>query len=420
MLAPISLDGASFRYYVNLKQDYTNVNKNLSFLRVAAFIAISALVISASYTVGWLSNLDLASNNDEWPEFQVFWEAWHLVEENFYGELPSPQTTTYAAVRGALGALNDPYTIFVEPQSRQIEKDDLHGCFGGIGAWLSQAEDGSVVLTPMRDSPAMRAGVQEGDVLVQVDDILVTPEMSLQDVQVLIRGPVGSQVGLTIRRQGVAELVVLTITREEIVTPSVTWQMVEDQAGMGYIRIMRFTERTPQELQEALTELKGQGMTRLILDLRDNGGGLLTEAIQVTGQFIDGGVVLYERRRNAPEKAYEAQGEGMARDVPLVVLVNGGTASAAEIVAGALQDHQRGPLIGERTFGKGSVQFIYDLSDSSSLHVTSAQWFTPNRHQINGLGLSPDIEVPLTAEDREQGRDPQMEQAIAYLNDTAE
>ncbi|MBC7251286.1 MAG: S41 family peptidase [Anaerolineae bacterium] len=396
------------------------MNKNLSFLRVAAFIAISALVISASYTVGWLSNLDLASNNDEWPEFQVFWEAWHLVEENFYGELPSPQTTTYAAVRGALGALNDPYTIFVEPQSRQIEKDDLHGCFGGIGAWLSQAEDGSVVLTPMRDSPAMRAGVQEGDVLVQVDDILVTPEMSLQDVQVLIRGPVGSQVGLTIRRQGVAELVVLTITREEIVTPSVTWQMVEDQAGMGYIRIMRFTERTPQELQEALTELKGQGMTRLILDLRDNGGGLLTEAIQVTGQFIDGGVVLYERRRNAPEKAYEAQGEGMARDVPLAVLVNGGTASAAEIVAGALQDHQRGPLIGERTFGKGSVQFIYDLSDSSSLHVTSAQWFTPNRHQINGLGLSPDIEVPLTAEDREQGRDPQMEQAIAYLNDTAE
>ncbi len=420
MLAPLDLDNALFRCYVNLKQDYANVNRNPSFLRVATFIAISTLIISASYTVGWLSNLDLTHNNDEWPEFHVFWEAWRLVEENFYGELPSPQTITYAAVRGALSALNDPYTIFVEPQPRQIEKDDLHGSFGGIGAWLAQAEDGSVVLTPMHDSPAMRAGVQEGDVLVQVDDTPLTPAMSLQDVQVLIRGPVGSQVRLTIRRQGVAELVELTITREEIVTPSVTWQMIEDQAGMGYIRIMRFTERTPQELQEALTELKGQGMTRLILDLRDNGGGLLTEAIQVTGQFIDGGVVLYERRRNAPEKAYEAQGEGMARDVPLTVLVNGGTASAAEIVAGALQDYQRGPLIGERTFGKGSVQFIYDLSDGSSLHVTSAQWFTPNRHQINGQGLSPDIEVPLTNENREQGRDPQMEQAIAYLNDTVE
>jgi len=365
--------------------------------------------------MGTLSRSTWCRSSTKVPEFKIFWEAWSLVEKNFYGELPPPKTMTYAALRGALSALNDPYTTFVEPQPRQLEKDDLHGSFGGIGVWLSQAQDGSFVLSPMREGPAIRAGIQEGDVLLGVDDTPITPEMSLSDVQVLIRGPLGSEVRLTIRREGVPEPLILTVVREEIAIPSVTWRMVEDQPDMGYIKITRFTERTPQELKEALADLRDQGMVRLVLDLRDNGGGLLTEATQVASQFLNEGVVLYERRRNAEEKAYPVQKGGMARDVPLAVLINGGTASAAEIVAGALQDHERGPLIGERTFGKGSVQLIYDLSDGSSLHVTSAQWFTPNRHQINGQGLAPDIEVPLTDEDRTQGRDPQLERAIAYL-----
>jgi len=337
------------------------------------------------------------------------------VENDFYAELPDSKTMTYAALRGALSALNDPYTIFVEPQPRQLEKDDLHGSFGGIGVWLSQIPDGSFVLSPMRDSPAIRAGVQEGDVLLKVDDASITTEMTPSDVQVLLRGPVGSQVRLTVRRARTPEPLTLAIVREEIVTPSVTWRMIDGQPDVGYVKIDRFTERTPQELKDAIADLRNQGMARLVLDLRDNGGGLLTEATQVASQFLDEGVVLYERRRGAEEKTYQVQGNGVARDVPLVVLVNGGTASASEIVAGALQDHERGPLIGERTFGKGLVQLIYDLSDGSSLHVTSAQWFTPNQHQINGQGLTPDIEVSLTDEDRAQGRDPQLERAAAYF-----
>jgi carboxyl-terminal processing protease len=384
-------------------------------IHIAIFTVIAALVVSSSYWVGALSHSMPPQSPNEKTEFRVFWEAWHLVEENFYGELPPAKTMTYAALHGALRSLDDPYTTFVEPQSRQIEKDDLHGSFGGIGVWLSQAQDGSFVLSPMRDGPAVRAGTQDGDVLLGVDDTVITPEMSMSDIQTLIRGPVGSEVQLTIRREGTPESLTLTIVREEIVTPSVTWRMVENQPSMGYIKIARFTERTPGELEEAIAELRSQGMTRLILDLRDNGGGLLTEAIQVASQFLDEGVVLYERHRDAEGKSYPVQKGGSARDVPLVVLINGGTASAAEIVAGALQDHERGGLIGERTFGKGSVQFIYDLSDGSSLHVTSAQWFTPNWHQINGRGLTPDIEVPLTDENRTQGRDPQLERAIVYI-----
>ena len=391
------------------------MTRKLFSFRVVIFIAIAIFVVSGSYWMGTLSRSTWCQSSTKVPEFKIFWEAWSLVEKNFYGELPPPKTMTYAALRGALSALNDPYTTFVEPQPRQLEKDDLHGSFGGIGVWLSQAQDGSFVLSPMREGPAIRAGIQDGDVLLGVDDTPITPEMSLSDVQVLIRGPLGSEVRLTIRREGVPEPLILTVVREEIAIPSVTWRMVEDQPDMGYIKITRFTERTPQELKEALADLRDQGMVRLVLDLRDNGGGLLTEATQVASQFLNEGVVLYERRRNAEEKAYPVQKGGMARDVPLAVLINGGTASAAEIVAGALQDHERGPLIGERTFGKGSVQLIYDLSDGSSLHVTSAQWFTPNRHQINGQGLAPDIEVPLTDEDRTQGRDPQLERAIAYL-----
>lgn len=389
--------------------------RKLFSFRAAIFIAITVFVVSGSYWMGTLSRATWCQTPTKMPEFKIFWEAWSLVEKNFYGELPAPKTMTYAALHGALSALNDPYTTFVEPQPRQLEKDDLHGSFGGIGVWLSQAQDGSFVLAPMREGPAIRAGIQDGDVLLGVDDTTITPEMSLSDVQVLIRGPLGSEVRLTIRREGVPEPLVLTIVREEIAIPSVMWHMVEDQPGVGYVKIMRFTERTPQELEEALTELRDQGMVRLVLDLRDNGGGLLTEATQVASQFLNEGVVLYERRRNAEEKVYPVQKGGMARDVPLAVLINGGTASAAEIIAGALQDHERGPLIGERTFGKGSVQLIYDLSDGSSLHVTSAEWFTPNRHQISGQGLTPDIEVPLTDEDRTQGRDPQLERAIAYL-----
>jgi carboxyl-terminal processing protease len=388
-------------------------------IKVSIAVVLAFSVITASYAAGYGTHWWLNKDNpttEQADQFTVFWEAWHILEKDFYGQLPTAQQMTYGAIRGVLTTLGDPYTIFVEPKPRQLEKDDLRGSFGGIGAWVSKREDGAIVLKPMEDKPAQRAGILEGDVVIQVDDQEITPDMSLEDMILLIRGPVGSMVKLTISRADYPEPLVFEITREKVDTPTVSWRLLDEGQGLGYVSISLFTERTNEELETALKDLKAQEATRLILDLRNNSGGLLETSIDVASQFIPDGIVLYEQRRDQEEKSYPARRGGEATDISLVVLVNAGTASASEIVAGAIQDSGRGILIGESTFGKGSVQLVYDLSDQSSLHVTVAHWFTPNRHEITGNGLTPDIVVPLTEEDHAQDRDPQLDRAIAYFN----
>jgi carboxyl-terminal processing protease len=356
----------------------------------------------------------------EAEKFSVYWETWHLVEDKYYGDIPNDSTSVYGAIRGALGTLEDPYTIFVEPQPRALEKAELEGQFGGIGAFVSRGPEGEVVLIPMVDSPAETAGVQEGDVVLKVGETPLTPEMTTDEVVLLIRGEVDTQVTLTLERTGEAEPIVVVITRKVIETPSVEWRVLEEDPDTGYIRIRLFTGRTGRELERAIEDLREQNVTRLVLDLRDNGGGLLDAAVDVASQFLREGAVLYEDRRDQPEKLYSVKRGGLALDLPLVVLVNGGTASASEIVAGALQDYERGPLIGERTFGKGSVQMVYDLSDQSSLHVTVARWLTPDRQRIDGEGLVPDVEVISSEEERASGADPQLARAVAYLQQQKE
>ena len=383
------------------------------------------LAFAAGFGTNWYLvhqqfSADAAVTTQETPKpFDVFWEAWHILERDFYGGLPDDKQMTYSAIRGVITTLDDPYTSFVEPQPRELERHDLQGRFGGIGAWIHQQGPGTFVLSPMPDQPADRAGIQDGDILVAIDDIDITSETTLNDVLTMIRGPVDTVVHLTVRREGVDDLLTLGITRQEFEIPSVSWRLLEEDPTIGYVKLNLFSERTSDQLQEALSDLVSQGASRLILDLRDNGGGLLQTAIDVTSQFIGDGVVLYEQKRGDEEKFYVAEPMDLTVDLPLIVLVNGGTASASEIVAGAIQDLKRGVLVGEKTFGKGSVQLIYDLSDGSSLHVTAALWLTPNRHQIDGNGLVPDIAVSLTAEDRENGRDPQLEQAIQQLQQQA-
>nr|HID13741.1 S41 family peptidase [Anaerolineae bacterium] len=341
---------------------------------------------------------------------RVFWEAWDRIEQHFYGELPSPRERTYGAIRETLVLLNDPYTVFVEPQPRELERDQMRGAFGGVGVTLWRDAEGRMVLSPYPDSPAERAGVREGDILVAVDAEPITDETTVDDVRARLHGEVGTSVTLTISRPPTPPFD-LAIIREEIQVPSVTWHVLDQAPEIGYIHVEGFTERTGDEVVTAIQELRQVQITSLVLDLRDNSGGLIEPAVATASQFLRDGVVLYELSRDTQERTFPVRDGGIATDVPLVVLINGGTASAAEIVAGALQDHDRAPLIGESTFGKGSVQLIYDLSDGSSLHVTSAIWLTPDRHQIQGQGLVPDVYVP----PGDGPQDEQLDRAVAYL-----
>jgi carboxyl-terminal processing protease len=339
---------------------------------------------------------------------RIFWEAWYALEESFYGELPSPQTRTYGAIRGALAQLNDPYTIFLEPQPTTAERDRLAGAYGGIGADLWYDDSGAVVLSPYPDSPAATAGVRPGDLLLEIDHQTVAG-LTLNDIQTRLRGEVGSQVTLTLSRPPTPPFE-LTITRAEIRVPSLSYRLLEQNPSIGYLHITSFTAHTAEETQNAIAALLDGGATRLVLDLRDNGGGLIQPARDVADLFLDEGVLMFEVRRSSPEEVFYSRDGGPAADLPLVVLVNHSTASASEIVAGAIQARQRALLIGEPTYGKGSVQLIFPLSDGSSLHVTSALWLLPDHQPIAADGLLPDIVVAAA-----EGQDAPLERAIRYF-----
>ena len=386
----------------------------LSFRRVAGILFIG-LLIEAAFVAGLLlapsllpvSPLKLGSNPTG-----LYGEAWDAAERSFYGEVPSDTVRTYGAIRGMLQTYNDPYTAFFEPPATQQQSQQLAGKFGGIGSTVRRESDGRIVLSPYPDRPAAQAGVQEGDVLVKVDEHAITPDMNFDAISQLLRGEVGTQVTIGIQRQ--TESLTFTITRAEIAMPSVTWRVLSEAPSIGYVAISIFAQPTRDELVRAIDDVRSKGATRLILDLRDNGGGLLDSAVDVASQFVDGLVVI-EARRTGGDRDFKASATGAARDWPLIVLVNGSSASASEIVAGAIQDRQRGKLVGDQTYGKGSVQNVVPLSDGSSLHVTVAQWLTPNRRQITGKGLTPDVVVSRTPEDVVAGRDPQLAKAIEEL-----
>ncbi len=386
----------------------------LSFRRAAGILFIGIL-IEAAFVAGLLlapAILPVSPLKLGGSPTGLLGEAWDAAERSFYGQVPSDTVRTYGAIRGMIQTYNDPYTAFFEPPATQQQNQQLAGKFGGIGAMVRRETDGRIVLSPFPDQPAAKAGVQDGDVLAKVDTHAITPDMTFDAISQLLRGEVGTQVTIEVTRA--AQSLALTITRAEISVPSVTWRMLSEAPSIGYIAISIFAQPTKDELVRAIDDLRSKGATRLILDLRDNGGGLLDAAVDVASQFIDGTVVI-EARRTGGDRNFPANATGAARDLPLVVLVNGNTASASEIVSGAIQDQQRGKLIGDQTFGKGSVQNILPLSDGSSLHVTVAQWLTPNRRQITGKGLTPDIVVGRTSDDVNAGRDPQLAKAIEEL-----
>ncbi len=345
--------------------------------------------------------------------FDIFWEAWQIVEREYYGELPDPQQVTYGAIRGALQTLGDDYTSFIEPQIAHILREDASGTFEGIGALVRMNEhDRLEIVRPFEGQPADKAGLLPGDVIVAVDGVSIIGK-GIYEAIGLIRGPEGTQVTLTIERPGQEGSFDVTITRARIQIPIVETRMIGED--IAYIRLAEFSAQATQQLRAGLITLLRGNPRGLILDLRDNPGGFLREAVDVADEFLPEGVILIERSSDGKTETYRSTDAGLAQDIPLVVLINAGSASASEIVAGAIQDRGRGILVGEKTFGKGSVQLSHQLSDGSELRVTVARWFTPNDRAIHGVGLEPDVPVEITREDMTAGRDPQLDRAVELL-----
>jgi len=387
--------------------------KSSIFRRVSGVLFIS-LAVGLGYVAGLLTpTLTQSAGSTNPSATALIGEAWQLVDGHFFGTLPPTPTRTYAAIRGMLSALNDQYTVLIEPPATRLEADQLRGQFGGIGADLRRDAEGHTLLTPYPDGPVAQAGVIEGDELTAIDGEALVSTLRLDEIEARLRGDVGSRVRLSLAREGRA--FEIEIERAPIAPPSTLWRIIAEAPDIGYISIRIFTDRTADEVAQAIEELRGQRARALILDMRDNGGGLLDSAVNVTGQFVEG-IVMFEQQREGSERQLSAPADGAARDLPLVVLVNHSTASASEIVAGALRDRGRAILIGEHTYGKGSVQSIYPLADGSSLHITTAEWYTPNRGKLSGEGLTPDIEVAPTADDRAAGHDPVLDRAIAHLS----
>lgn len=388
-------------------------------ITVSFFVTLAAVMIfAAGFGVGRYSSPALGYVANDLPaeqqaRFRVFWEAWRILENEFYHTEPLDyQEMIYGATKGLVRSLGDSHTTFLTPTESRIFSEDVQGTFEGIGAEIDERDGHFVIVRPLPNSPAERAGLRPNDEVLQVDGVSVEG-LELIHVIALIRGPRGTVVRLLILREGEPEPFEVSIRRETIEMATVESEIRPD--GIAYLRLYEFNDVAGKRLEAALHDLVRQNPRGLILDLRGNPGGFLHVAQRLASQFLSDGIVLIERDRDGHETQHPVKKGGLAVSVPLVVLVDRGTASASEIVAGALQDYGRAVLIGERTFGKGSVQKAFMLSDSSSLRVTVTHWYTPKGRQIEGQGLTPDIEVKLTDEDLEAGRDPQLDRAVSYL-----
>ena len=348
----------------------------------------------------------------------IFWEAMDLIEEDFYGELPSPNERSYGAIHGVLKTLGDQNTGFLTPNEAASFMEGIEGSFEGIGALVEWAEDeGAIrIIEPFEDQPAWNAGIRRGDLIIAINGQDVADLSNLNEAINRIKGPKGTEVHLTVRRDGLDDPLEVPVTRDLIDVPVVESERYGDDDEFAYVHLKRFSADAGAKLRAELEDLLTDETQGLIFDLRGNPGGLLREAINVTSVFLEDERVLIERFSDGTEEIYNTEGSALVPDdLPLVVLVNQGSASASEIVAGALQDVERAPLVGVTTFGKGSVQLPHTLSDESLLRVTIALWYTPSDRSINDTGLEPDIVVERTNEQIENEEDPQLDRAIEFL-----
>lgn len=391
-------------------------------------LIIAALVIiGASFSFGAffgyqhraeIEKISFVSNknqpNDINVDFDPFWKVWRTVEEK-YGlpEKIDRQQMLYGAINGLLKPLDDPYTTFFPPVQKELFESGVRGNFEGVGMEISIKDGFLTVVAPLKGTPAYNAGIKAGDKILKIGD-KDTTDLSVQDAVSLIRGPKGTSVKLTLVSEGEDKPHVLSVVRDTIQIPVLESEKIGSDVWV--IHLHNFSERSAFEFQKALREFIFSNTDKLVIDLRGNPGGYLESAVDMASWFLElGKPVLREKYRDGSENVHKSKGYAAFAHIPLVVLIDGGSASASEILAGALHDNGKAKLVGEKSFGKGSVQEVVPITDDTSLKITIARWLTPNGVDITKAGIKPDFEVKISDEDLKQKKDPQMEKALEIL-----
>lgn len=351
-------------------------------------------------------------------DFAPFWRAWTLLNEKFVtaGEGPTDQEKVWGAIQGLASAYGDPYTTFFPPEESKIFNEEISGSFEGVGMEVGIKDGFLTVIAPLKGNPAEKAGIKTGDVLVKIN-ATSTQGLSTEEAIKMIRGPKGTPVNVTVARKGEKEPLEIEIIRDTIEIPTVETKTTD---GIFIITVYSFSAQSADLFRQALREFVYSGSEKLIVDLRNNPGGYLDAAVDMASWFLPVGktIVTEDFGTNSTQKPDVHRSRGyniFPTGLKMAVLVNGGSASASEILAGALQDYKIATIVGEKTFGKGSVQQLIPVTKETSLKVTIARWLTPNGHSISKVGLTPDVIVPITAKDVEAKRDPQMEKALEIL-----
>lgn len=347
-------------------------------------------------------------------DLDLLWQVWDAVDAKYVDTTElDDDAMLYGAMKGVVQSLDDPHSEFLTPEESAEFRESLEGHLSGIGAEVGMRDDTLTIISPLRGSPAESAGLQPGDQIFKINGELAMDYSLFEAVQ-RIRGGVGTTVTLTIFRVGELEPRDVTVTRADIDIDSVTHELRDD--GIAVVTVSTFAEDTAEEFARTLTELKAKNPTGLVLDLRYNGGGFLDAAIDMTSRLLASGEVVTIRERGRPDQTITVSGEAILPDTPLVVLINGGSASASEIMTGALQDAGRAEVVGQTSFGKGTVQeLLPPFADGSTLRITVAKWFTPSGRDVTEEAIEPDVTVAMTMADIEADRDPQLERAVELL-----
>jgi carboxyl-terminal processing protease len=379
-------------------------------------------LIGVSYFLGFQSGFQKAEpkiiyrdNPEIAADFSLFWKTWETFKQNYiYSKDLTDQEMLYGAISGMIGSAKDPYSVFFKPSDAKKFEEDLSGSFGGIGAEIDIRNNQLIIVAPLKDTPAERAGLKSGDKIIKIDETFSNTLTMVEEAVKIIRGPKGTTVVLTILREGWELPKEIPIVRDIISIPTLDWEIKENK--IAYIHLYNFNENAPLAFYKAVLPVFLSGSRGLILDLRNNPGGYLEVAVNIAGWFLNGGdIVVKEEFSSGKEEILKAQGNSALVNLPTVILINQGSASASEILAGALRDNRHLKLIGETTFGKGTVQELKRFKDGSEMKISVARWLLPNGDVIDKKGLTPDIEVKLTEEDVQAGRDPQLDKAMEIL-----